>query len=277
MGLNFMVSKSSNDDTYYSYSKSKIFCLGDVHGGYKALLQCLERSNFNKEEDTLISLGDICDGRDQVYECVEELLTIKNLVAIRGNHDQWFYEFIRTGIHGSQWTQGAHKTMESYINNDSHKSENDKYTKTFKIPESHERFFGTQLNYYIDEKNRLFVHGGFNRHYDINKQSFEYIYYWDRDLWNSALSHEAVLRGFQKTGNLKQPEFKIKDKFLEIYIGHTTTQFWNTTEYMKAANIYNVDCGAGGNGRLCMLNVDTKEAFYSDPLDQIYPEQKGRW
>lgn len=244
----------------------KTFVIGDIHGGYKALLQCLERSQFDKEKDTLISLGDICDGRNEVYECVEELLTIKNLVAIRGNHDQWFYEFIRTGIHGSQWTQGAHKTMESYMIN-----------CDIKIPESHEKFFGTQLNYYIDEKNRLFVHGGFNRHCEINKQPFEYIYYWDRDLWNSALSYEATIRGFEKTGNLRQPKFKTVDNFLEIYIGHTTTQFWNKTEYMKAGNIYNLDCGAGGNGRLCMLDVDTKEAFYSDPLNDIYPEQKGRW
>lgn len=36
--------------------------MGDIHGGYKALMQCLERSKFDYEKDTLIQLGDICDG-----------------------------------------------------------------------------------------------------------------------------------------------------------------------------------------------------------------------
>lgn len=244
----------------------KKFVVADIHGGHKALVQCLERSGFDKEVDQLISLGDICDGRNEVFECVEELLSIKNLIAIRGNHDEWFYSFIRTGIHGGAWEQGAHATKESYGK------------RSMMIPESHERFFGTQMNYYVDEENRCFVHGGFNRHFPIGKQPYEYIYYWDRDLWNTALSFEATLRGYNEEDDfLIKPKFHMKDKFKEIYIGHTTTQFWKTTEYMKAANIYNLDCGAGGNGRLCMLNVDTKEAFYSDPMDDLYPEQKGRW
>jgi serine/threonine protein phosphatase 1 len=44
---------------------SKRLCMGDIHGNYKALMQCLERSNFNYEEDTLIQLGDVCDGHSQ--------------------------------------------------------------------------------------------------------------------------------------------------------------------------------------------------------------------
>jgi len=68
----------------------KKFVVGDIHGNYKALLQVLERSGFNKEEDMLISLGDIADGWSQVSECVTELLKIKNLIVIRGNHVLWF-------------------------------------------------------------------------------------------------------------------------------------------------------------------------------------------
>lgn len=38
------------------------FVVGDLHGNYLGLMQCLEKVKFNKEEDLLISLGDICDG-----------------------------------------------------------------------------------------------------------------------------------------------------------------------------------------------------------------------
>jgi serine/threonine protein phosphatase 1 len=54
----------------------KTFVIGDIHGNYRALLQCLERSGFNKEIDTLIQLGDVADGWSETAECVEELLRI---------------------------------------------------------------------------------------------------------------------------------------------------------------------------------------------------------
>lgn len=44
----------------------KRFVVGDIHGGYKALAQCLKRSEFDPEKDFLISLGDICDGWPEV-------------------------------------------------------------------------------------------------------------------------------------------------------------------------------------------------------------------
>ena len=84
----------------------KTFTIGDTHGNYRALKQCLERSNFDYENDTLIHLGDICDGWVYVYECVEELLKIKNLIPIKGNHDDWFLQWINTGIHPDGWRQG---------------------------------------------------------------------------------------------------------------------------------------------------------------------------
>ncbi len=238
----------------------KTFCVGDIHGNYLALCQVLERSNFNEKEDTLIFLGDVCDGYNQVYECVEELLSIPNLIAIRGNHDDWFDQYIKTGTHGSQWQQGAKATQESYG------------TRSFMIPETHEKFFHNMLNYYIDDQNRCFVHGGFNRHEFINDQFAEYIYYWDRDLWMSALSAEA-----RSEEHKKQYPFKIKNKFKEVFIGHTATTSWKKTEPMKACNIWNLDTGCGwSNGRLTMMNVDTHKYVQSDLSGDLYPGQQGR-
>lgn len=65
----------------------RTFVLGDLHGGYKALMQCLKRSKFDYENDTLISLGDVSDGWPEVVECFEELLKIKNFIMVMGNHD----------------------------------------------------------------------------------------------------------------------------------------------------------------------------------------------
>lgn len=236
---------------------TRTFVIGDIHGGYKALLQVLERANVTKE-DKLIFLGDYVDGWSQSYEVIEKLLELNSTnecIFIRGNHDQWFYEYIRTGFHGSQWEQGAHATKNSYGK------------RSMMIPDTHEKFFGTQLNYYIDDQNRCFVHGGFNRHFSIKDQSVPYIYYWDRDLWMQALSYTTIIEGYP---------FKMFDKFKEVFIGHTSTTNWKTDKPMHAANIWNLDTGGGFKGKLTIMNVDTKEYFQSDLLTELYPDEKGR-
>ena len=81
----------------------KKFVIGDIHGSRKALVQCLERSGFDKENDLLITLGDVVDGWAESYEVVEELLTIKNRVDIAGNHDKWFLEFIEYKVAHDMW------------------------------------------------------------------------------------------------------------------------------------------------------------------------------
>jgi serine/threonine protein phosphatase 1 len=240
----------------------RTFVIGDIHGAHKALVQCLERSGFDKENDTLIQLGDVADGWSEVYECVEELLTIKNLIAIRGNHDEWFNEYFRTGFHPCDFMQGGNGTRDSY----------NKHLGIGNVPQSHIEFFAKQHLYYKDENNRLFVHGGFNRHYTLeeNKKT-PFIFYWDRDLWMAALSFEAMNRG-----NDEPIKFKMKESCNEIFIGHTATTNWDTDKPMWAANIWNLDTGAGFRGKLTIMNIETKEYFQSDEVSGIYVNEKGR-
>lgn len=76
----------------------KIMTVGDIHGNYKALKQCLQRASFNYDKDTLIVLGDVCDGWAYVDKCIDELLKVKNLRYILGNHDQWALEWAINGL-----------------------------------------------------------------------------------------------------------------------------------------------------------------------------------
>lgn len=80
-----------------------IFAVGDIHGGYKALKQVIERSGINKETDTLICLGDVADGWSEVPECFEELLTFQNLIYIIGNHDAWMLQYLPRQTFTSGW------------------------------------------------------------------------------------------------------------------------------------------------------------------------------
>lgn len=265
---------------------SNTYGMGDIHGGYLALLQCLDRSGFDYENDTLIQLGDIADGWSQTYECVEELLKIKNLISIKGNHDDWTLTMMATGAHPGL-PQGGRATLDSYLKYSQH----DYSTGGIFYPEHHIKFFRNQHLYYVDDQNRCFVHGGFNRHFSIKEQYDPMIFYWDRDLWLAAMSFKATLKG-----NFKEPiKFKTKDNFKEIFIGHTSTINWSEHEEnvtqggiilqtnripittpMNAANVWNLDTGAGFKGKLTIMNVDTKEYWQSDLLTDLYPNEEGR-
>lgn len=253
----------------------KTFCVGDIHGNYKGLKQALERSRFDYNNDLLITLGDICDGYNQVYECVEELLKIKNRIDIMGNHDEPFLSFIETGLHDWGWSQGGYGTLKSYgvtCLGDNFKAiwDRDRVKTNLNsgdIPETHKDFFKHQIDYYVDEKNRCFVHGGFNRHFLMKEQNPAF-FLWDRDLWYAALSFKDMNNDYK---------FKIKDNFTEVFIGHTSTVNWrNNTEPMKAANIWNLDTGGGYAGKITIMNVDTHEYFQSDHADVLYPDDVGR-
>jgi len=250
----------------------KTFVMGDIHGAYNALLQCLERSAFDYENDRLIQLGDVVDGYPESYECVKELLKIKNLIAIKGNHDDWFDNFIKTDYHPSLWSHGGKGTLISYL---IHAGKKGKFFATnsgFKtaleahdIPEKHRAFFDSQELYFIDEQNRFFVHGGFDRHLPLDKQRKE-DFYWNRDLWS-----EALRLNIHNKNVLLHDFFDYVD-FREIYIGHTPTTNWETDKPMSALNILNLDTGAGHSGRLTIMDVSTKKFWQSDPLPELYTE-----
>lgn len=258
----------------------RVLAVGDIHGAHIALNQVLERCNFDNENDCLIQLGDVADGFPYVYECVEKLLSIKNLIAIKGNHDEWFAHFIRTGQHGSDWQQGAMATKLSYIRH---------IGTVYQIPLSHKEFFLDQELYYIDSSNRMFVHGGWDRGQTVEtlKRIKPYDFYWDRSLWNSALSCS------------KGQILKTFEGFEEIFIGHTTTENWTyedgsnkfyltkdlkgprtnkVMEPMFSGGVHNLDTGAGWSGKLTIMDVDTKEYWQSDNVLDIYPSDvKGRY
>jgi serine/threonine protein phosphatase 1 len=262
--------------------RPRTFVIGDIHGNYKALKQILEHSNFDYDNDTLIQLGDVVDGWSETYECVEELLKIKHLISIKGNHDEWFNQYLIYGIHPDGWRQGGYMTAKSYLKQIGKEDMIEKKLSggymcalnPYDVPPSHHEFFRTQQVYHIDYQNRLFVHGGFNRHVPFERQVSEHIYYWDRDLWGSALSFQSM-KGTSDNG--KPLQFKMKNNFNEIYIGHTATIFWDTDIPMKAANIWNLDTGAGAHrGKLTIMDIDTKEYWQSDISIDLYPDEKGR-
>lgn len=248
----------------------KTFVVGDIHGAAKALAQCLDRSGFDSTNDLLIQLGDVVDRYNEVFECVEILLGIDNLIALRGNHDDWFNDFLATGTHPRDWIYGGVDTAKSYLNHAGKaavfRAEGEGHATNLAIsdvPATHREFFARQQAYYVDGHNRCFVHGGFNPRLPVNQQPPE-TFYWDRVLWQNAYEHKRMYGDDEPAGNGIVPSFS------EVYLGHTPTTRWETDQPLKAFNIWNVDTGVANSGRLTIMDVDTNEYWQSDPLPILY-------
>lgn len=245
--------------------------MGDIHGAARALEQCLERSTFKNENDLLIQVGDVVDGFADAYTCIEILLSMKNLIALKGNHDDWFLEFIRTGYHPASWDYGGKATALSYLKLTDRERLIQRRREGYKtvldpkdIPQPHRQFFEDQLLYHIDSENNCYVHAGFNRFLSFAQQQPD-TFYWDRELWLAALEYQTMKRLNPGIG----PFINVSD-FHEIYIGHTPTMNWNTDKPMRAVNVLNIDTGARQGGKLTIMDVRTKEYWQSDVVEELY-------
>ncbi|WP_437919515.1 metallophosphoesterase [Sphingobacterium sp. LRF_L2] len=252
-------------------NNGRVFVMGDIHGAYKALRQCLQRSEFHHERDTLIQLGDIVDGYSESFDCVEELLRIRHLVSIKGNHDGWFAEFIETGNHPMGWNYGGKATYMSYLrqikplpNIFQRWVGLGSRLRSIDIPQAHVHFFNSQLLYFIDAENRCFVHAGFDKTIDFFEQP-EINYYFDRTLWTEAFE---ALNSFPING-----DYSADIPFSEVFIGHTATTHWGIMKPIQAFGITNLDTGAGHNGKLTIMEIHSKNYWQSDRLDELYPDE----
>ncbi len=77
-------------DIYKRIDGSKyrnIFIVGDLHGCYNRLMTHLDELKFDREQDFLISVGDLIDRGPQSLECLD-LIMEKWFACVRGNHEQ---------------------------------------------------------------------------------------------------------------------------------------------------------------------------------------------
>lgn len=221
------------------------YVIGDIHGAFKALKQCLERSRFNYESDHLICLGDVCDGWPDTKLCIDELLKIKNLTYILGNHDLWMIKWMTTKIAENIWVaQGGDATISSYSNT---------------VPHEHVEFLKHGLPYFVSD-NKLFVHAGIDPQLPLDQQDIQ-TFTWDRSLIQKAWS----LYVNKVTHKLTE--------FDEVFIGHTPIPFKRP---IQSSGIWMMDTGAGWSGVLSMMNVNSKEIFTSDSVPLLYPDVEGR-
>lgn len=239
----------------------KTFVIGDIHGGLRALQQVLERAKVTAE-DKLIFLGDYVDGWSESPQVLDFLIGLQKThtcIFIRGNHDALLLEWLNENKENLLWHKhGGEATVTAY------KFISDRQKQ-------HHVEFLKQLNdYYLDDKNRLFVHAGFT---NLNGVAFEYfpkMFYWERTLWETALALDENL-------GLNDPLYPKRLRlYREIFIGHTPVTRIGKTVPVQKSCVWNIDTGAAFTGPLTIMDIDTKQFWQSDPLPDLYEGEVGR-
>ncbi len=234
--------------------------IGDIHGGLKALHQVFERASVTTS-DKLIFLGDYVDGWSQSPEVLDFLIILEKThrcIFIRGNHDDLLREWL-LGKDNELWFQhGGEATIKAYS------------ALSHQTKQKHVAFLGTLHNYHLDDQNRLFIHAGFTNLHGIEFEYYPRLAFWDRSLWELAV---AMDKSIPNTDSRYPRRLLL---YNEIYIGHTPVTKIGASTPINMANVWNIDTGAAFKGALSMLDVDSKQFWQSDPLPELYPDEKGR-
>lgn len=239
----------------------RTLAIGDIHGGLRALVQVLNKVEV-KDEDKLIFMGDYVDGWSESAQVIQFLIELSqkiNCIFIKGNHDVWCEEWLRSGEVNPTWyIHGGKETMESYEGLSAEEKA------------QHLAFFEALKLYHIDEANRLFLHAGFTSMHGVKKEVVPTTVYYDRTLWEMALTLDKTITPTSVLYPKRLQHYSL------IFIGHTPTTNYNESLPIQAANVWNVDTGAAFKGKLSAMDIDTKAVFQSDNLPSLYPDEKGR-
>jgi serine/threonine protein phosphatase 1 len=241
--------------------KNRTLVIGDIHGAYRALTQILDRANVTTN-DQIIFIGDYVDGWSETFELINFLIEFSKThtcIFLRGNHDTWCEEWLEGKDINPAWLpNGGESTVKSYTK------------ATMEDKQYHLNFLKVLLNYHVDEQNNLFLHAGFTSPYGPKKEQYPSNLYWDRTLWEMVI---AMDRSIDRDSIYFPSRLKL---FNQIFIGHTHTMKYNTDLPINRFNVWNIDTAAGFNGKLTILDINTKEYWQSDVVETLYPDENGR-
>ncbi len=223
--------------------------IGDIHGNLRALKQAFERSGFNAKKDRLVSLGDVFDGHPHSAECVEALMDVRDFVWCIGNHDALAMSWLAARLDGKRTPDEDESdglVMVRFSYNDGKTADDRERMK------KHLEFARREcVPFYTDEAGRFYVHAGIDWDYPPDAQPDPAIYYTDRKTY-------ALLARLYDIGGLRFP-------YRDVFVGHTKTiNEFPDGKPVRRANLWNLDTGAGTNGKLTIMDAGTYEYWQSD-------------
>lgn len=170
----------------------RILAISDIHGCYDEFNKLLGVVNYDSSKDQLVLLGDYVDrGKDNLktIQFVKELVSY-GAVALRGNHDQMFIDFVKhpnSYVHVANYIRnGGTDTLRNMVHNfDNYQWHNDSYKQwaeeiLLNYPDEFS-FMEDELLYYHETDDHIFVHAGINSFLDDWKNTSKDEMIWIRE------------------------------------------------------------------------------------------------
>ncbi|WP_440897955.1 metallophosphoesterase family protein [Amphibacillus sp. Q70] len=192
-------------------AEKRILAISDIHGCYNELVQLLELCNYQPETDQLILLGDYIDRGPESKQAVEYVIKLveEGAVALRGNHDQMFLDFLSSDhlkMMKLYLANGGISTLKNYVGlehfqagvtEDSLKAAKQLIKKTA----SEHVAFLTALPYYYETDKHLFIHAGIDPSLTDWRETSPHDMIWIRQqfLYNDHPHDFTVVHGHSPT------------------------------------------------------------------------------
>ncbi len=157
---------------------SKTFVIGDIHGCYRTLWELLNAITPDPDNDALIFLGDYINRGPDSRRVVSELISLKkrfkHFIALMGNHEQIWLNFLEGSEKDFFLRMGGKQTLQSYQLEPLPAGP----VREF-IPQDHFDFFDNLLTSWEDES-YIYVHAGMQPEVPLAYQSTDWLL-WARE------------------------------------------------------------------------------------------------
>lgn len=241
-------------------SNKRILAISDIHGCYHELEQLLQLNHYNPKEDQLILLGDYIDRGPEPKRTVAYIMKLaeEGAIALRGNHDQMFLECIFSNNPDKErryLINGGMDTIESYVGEDffscNTAGEHLQAAKEkIKEDDSEHLEFLSNLPYYYETENHLFIHAGIDPALDDWKETPDFDKIWIRQ----------EFLGFDHPHDFT------------VVHGHTPTQYLhgkNDNSIFFGNKKIDIDgaCAYGGRLNCLIITGDSYETTYINHIE----------
>jgi serine/threonine protein phosphatase 1 len=148
----------------------RIFAIGDIHGCLDHLQTLIISLPVDRQNDTLLFIGDYIDRGSSSREVVDYVIGLRSefrkVICLLGNHEQMFLDYLDGTDEEMYLYNGGASTLFSYGLSRSSSPEEAKA----KIPADHLQFYQALLPYYETE-DYIFVHAGLAPGLTLDEQS----------------------------------------------------------------------------------------------------------
>ena len=220
-----------------------IYVMSDIHGNRRRFESVMSQIDL-QPEDTLYILGDVVDRYPFGVEIVQKIMSMPNVIMLKGNHEVMFEYSVKTGKLGLWYYNGGDCTYDAYK----------------KLPEEQQKeiisfieSLPINIDIEVNSKKYKLVHGSAIEWYDERRTDYDSAE--EFAVWERVDPYEAI------------------DRDYVTIFGHTPTIYYQSdliASIWHGKNAIGIDCGSGFKStqkrifRLACLRLDDMAEFYSE-------------